>query len=182
MSAGHPSKLARSERGYSLIELLIVVSMTAILMLSLGAAMDAGIRLYSANERRFTSSQGAQTADVLWTKDANTTETASLANSGGCGSSTPLITLTYNDGHVENITWGTQANGSNVDLVRSTCLYVGGVLTTTNRVVLTNIATGTLAAACLPSGSCPGNPTQVTLVVPGGNPGETLTLYGTTQV
>ena len=171
----------RSEGGFSFVELMLVVSMTGVIMLAIGAAIDVGVNINFANQKRFAGAQALQYTATMWIKDVHHSEHVYNNATGECGTSTPLATFTWNDGYLQTATWGYQTVSGDQQLVRSFCHTDATGTTTATTVIAHNVPNSVLAVACVNPTTC-GIPDQVNITIPGANPGEVVTLIATRTV
>lgn len=165
------------EDGFSLVELLMVTTITAVLGLVVGMTISTGLRMNATTQNRFVASQSVGLASVLWLKDAHRTESLEVPGSGCGTATTPLAKFSWTEnGHNQSVSWGTKTVAGSLQLLRSVCATTGSGTTTKERAIVSSLPSSVAAVTCDPT-SCPSNFSFITLTIPGANPGETITLY-----
>ncbi len=116
--------MRRRERGFTLVELTIAVTILGILVVTLATVFTVMARTADQTAQRFTQSRGAKFAGVYWNPDVASSE---LVNPAGvrCGSAgTPLVTFRWVDDRLPQAqvsTWAATTSGSSSSLVRYLC-------------------------------------------------------------
>jgi prepilin-type N-terminal cleavage/methylation domain-containing protein len=138
------------DRGFTLVELIVVVALMGVVALSVGSALFLGIRTASNTYTRFDQSNSALTISRYLTPDISTAEGEVFVNNmsdSTCGVA-PLKVWSRSSAALDSrdtvVTWSL----AGTDLVRRTC--VNGA-STNSRVIASGIesfAPATCAAPC----------------------------------
>jgi prepilin-type N-terminal cleavage/methylation domain-containing protein len=116
--------MRQRERGFTLIELTIAVTILGIMVVTLATVFTVMARTADQTEQRFTQSRGAKFAGIYWNPDVASSE---LVNPAGvrCGTAgTPLVTFRWVDDWLPQTqvsTWASTTGGSSWSLVRYLC-------------------------------------------------------------
>jgi prepilin-type N-terminal cleavage/methylation domain-containing protein len=123
-------KRAAGARGFTMVELLVAVTILGVLSIAIGAAYTVMARSTDGTMTRFTQSRGPRLVGVYWTPDVNSSETVNPTGAV-CGTEgTPLVTFLWGDDRYGNLlaTWSTVTTGSTAKLVRNRCTVTDGVV------------------------------------------------------
>ncbi len=116
--------MRQRERGFTLVELTIAVTILGIVVVTLANVFTVMARTADQTEQRLTQSRGAKFAGIYWNPDVASSE---LVNPAGvrCGAAgTPLVTFRWVDDRLPQpqvSTWATSTSGSSTSLVRYLC-------------------------------------------------------------
>jgi prepilin-type N-terminal cleavage/methylation domain-containing protein len=179
----------RSEQGFSLVELVISMTILGIMSAVLATTFTVMARTTNETQARFTQSRGAKFAGVYWNPDVASSDIVNPAGTR-CGTAgTPLVTFRWVDDRVAQpwvVTWATTANGNSASVVRFLC--AANALASPSRT--TTIAPGIDALATTVTcdtgtGLAPcgtdSRPSRVLLTIETGD-GRTLRVDGTRRV
>jgi prepilin-type N-terminal cleavage/methylation domain-containing protein len=152
------------DRGFTLVELLIVVVLLGVVVGALGAAFGVTARDSVGIRERFGESHDAQIASSYLATDVQSSQviTASVCGAPGL---TPVVNFSY-DGASSIASWYYGASGGETRLRR---LFCDGNGTETSDVVLVHNGGGTPAVACDGSACNPATtprPSLVTITIP----------------
>jgi type II secretory pathway pseudopilin PulG len=155
------ARSARGESGFTLIELILTMSMLTIIVGAIAATVIVGLRDATGVDTRLSESHDAQRASEYFVNDAQSAAGVTLNTNDSCADLTPpLVTFTWADSGVANVaTYEVKAGA----LHRRFCQ--GGAL------VLDQIVAHLISSAtppvptCRPAPSCPGRPDVVQLSV-----------------
>jgi type II secretory pathway pseudopilin PulG len=163
----------RDERGFTIVELLIAITIEAVLVAALGTALITTLKGGTSVDQSLDRSSDARIAAFYIVSDAKNssgpevslaTSTCTDAHPPVTGTATPIVefesTSTSSAGvdtaHVvDYLLVGTS-------LLRRECTGTSTV-STSDRVVASNV--GSVSAACAPVADCSGTPTSITLTV-----------------
>lgn len=146
----------RDESGFTLVELLIAVTVLGIIIVALGAGFSVGLRSLDDTSNRLSGSTDAQQLGVYLLPDVQSASTVVASSTGAgiacTGASNPVLQLT--DGASFNVVYGvrTVTSGSLADathpayfLERYVCTG-GSVQSASTKVVSRTLASATAAA------------------------------------
>lgn len=162
-SSSSPRSSARDEAGFTLVELLIAVTVLGIIIAALGAGFSVGLRTMNDTSNRLSGSNDAQQLGVYLPPDVESASVAVASDTGSgitcTGASNPVLQLT--DGATFNIVYGVRSESGAYQLERYVC--TGGSVQST-KVVARNLAsTSAVAPTRLPaSGTLTGASLTVT--------------------
>ena len=179
----------RREQGFTLVELVIGVSILGIMMVVLTATFTVMARTTNQTQERFVQSRGAKFAGIYWNPDVASSE---LVNPAGvrCGTSgSPLVTFRWVDDRVAQpqvSTWATVSSGRSTSLVRFLCAADALAAPTRTTTIAPNIdGTGTTvtcdAGAGLTTCGNDATPSRVQLTIQTAD-GRTLAVDGAREV
>lgn len=151
---------AKRESGFTLVELLIAVSVLGMIMAALGAAFAVGYRTMNDTSNRLAGSNDAQLLGANLPPDIESASVVTASSSGTgitcTGASNPVLQLT--DGTTFNVVYGVRSTADAYSLERYICtggtvqstIVVARNLASTSAAVPARIpATGTLTGASL---------------------------------
>ncbi len=118
-----PRTRARSMHGFTLIELVIAVTLLGLILVPLAAASTFYITNGQAATGSFADDTSIRSVISLFTTDAQSEETVTAPDPAPCGSSaSALVTFTWtDDGTIFRASWSTQTFGTTMTLVRQRC-------------------------------------------------------------
>jgi prepilin-type N-terminal cleavage/methylation domain-containing protein len=182
------SRTSGRERGFTLVELLVSVTILGIIIGSITATFTVLSRTADSTQSRFTQSRGLKFANGYWVPDVASSESVNpTARCGNAG--TVLVTFKWTDiidpSVVRVATWSKVTSGSDTSLVRSLCTLdaLSSPLTTTIAPQINASATQVACVTAGVSGSCATDsaPSQVNLTLATAD-GRTFQLLGTRKV
>jgi prepilin-type N-terminal cleavage/methylation domain-containing protein len=104
----------RDDEGFTLVEILISMSILAILIAAVGGALIISLRTSDVTNDRFAQSHDVQIASAYVANDVQSASAVDANPASGCsGAFSPLVTFTYSAGGNPKAVycWGTAANG-----------------------------------------------------------------------
>jgi prepilin-type N-terminal cleavage/methylation domain-containing protein len=136
----------RDERGFTLVELLVAITILGIIMGAIGAMIATAFRTSTTVSAQLNGSRGPKVVSRYWVPDVEEADRVE-PGAGGCGSGNPVVTFTSTSfgsnidtpdqpaaaGQTRTITWAEGRRGARDQLTRYTCL--GGTLQDTTIVV-----------------------------------------------
>jgi prepilin-type N-terminal cleavage/methylation domain-containing protein len=150
----------RDERGFTLVELLIAVTVLGVIMTALGAGFSLALGTINGTSNRLASSQDAQLLGVYLLPDIEGASTIVASSTGAgiscTGAQNPVLQLT--DSSTFNVVYGVRNNAGTYQLERYVCTggsvqsttVVGRNLASTTAVTPARLpASGTLTGASL---------------------------------
>ena len=143
----------RRERGFTLVELLVAITILGIISGAIVATATVLSRSTSLASGRLTQSRGPKLVGVDWTRDVNTSEVVDPAGVR-CGTEgTELATFEWNDPTqsadiAQVVTWATVPSGTTTQLVRVRCSSDALTTLTARTVVAPEIAAPPTAVQC----------------------------------
>lgn len=184
-----PRRVARRQHGFTLVELLVTVTVLGVIMGSITATFTVLSRTAESTQSRFTQSRGLKFAAGYWVPDVASSETV---NPGGvlCGSAgAPMVTFKWTDisssAIVRVSTWSKVTSGPDTSVVRSTCLLtaLNSPQTATIAPQVNASATQAQCSTAGVSGACATDsaPGQVNLTLATAD-GRTFQILGTRKV
>jgi prepilin-type N-terminal cleavage/methylation domain-containing protein len=153
------------ERGFTLVELLVAVSVLGIIMVPLCGSLIVGLRTTNDSQQRLTEARGAQLTSNYFTFDvASATNIIPLDPTpcGGAGSAA-VASFDWADDHslTNEVTYVVPTGAT--DMVRMVCQ--GGSLVSKN--LLASGLNGTPTIACTPTAVCDASFQSATITVKG---------------
>lgn len=182
------SRPSRREHGFTLVELLVSVTILGLIIGSITATFTVLSRTAGSTQARFTQSRGLKFADGYWVPDVASSE--SVNPTVRCGSvGTALVTFKWTDivdpSIVRVATWSNATSGSDTNLVRSVCTLaaLNSPSTTTIAPQIDASATQVSCVTAGVGGACATDsaPGQVNLTLATSD-GRTFQLLGTRKV
>lgn len=175
---------ARDEVGFTLVELLIAVSILGVVISAVAAAMVVGLKTTDDTTTRLSESHDTQISTAYFGGDAQSADnvTGNVADSCAGAGSTALVRFNWSDpvntttNLAKTVVYVIVPNGSGRELHRRYCEGTTGTVVS-EVVVAHNLHPSTApTVTCLPS--CPGKPDSVTITVTEAT-AYTYTLTGT---
>jgi prepilin-type N-terminal cleavage/methylation domain-containing protein len=154
----------RDERGFTLPEILVAVTILGIIIVPLAASMVVGIRTTSDAQQRLVEARGEQLTAAYFPSDVASADTIVPNDPSPCGGTGPTVVVSFDwadDVSPTNEVSYVVPSGS-TDLYRKSCQ--GGTLKTTN--LLASGISGTPTVTCSPNADCT-SATSATIAVTG---------------
>ena len=127
---------ARNERGFTLAELLVAITILGIIMAAIGAMITTAFRTTTIVSNRLEASRAPKQVAFYWVPDVEGAEGLTVGV-GRCGVGTPLVTFTWKkhdsvaatdappddsgSGAELSATWSVIVKGTRTQVVRSLC-------------------------------------------------------------
>ena len=174
----------RREQGFTLVELLIAISLTGVIMGPLLTALFIGFRSSSEAAQRLAESHDAQLATIFFSGDVQSSDV--VQPSDICVTSTPLVALRWTEGTASTVVRQasyevrTDPLSGERQLLRHLCTTPGTVRST---VVAHQLAPSTGPSVTCDGGACAASstPDRLALTVTTTS-GYSFTLRGTRRV
>jgi prepilin-type N-terminal cleavage/methylation domain-containing protein len=106
---------SRAEDGLTLIEVVIAVTIMAIIMGPLAAAMVIGFNMVNASSQRLSLSADRQLVDVYLARDASSAQSATIGGTSPCTGAAVVLALQWNTVGVSGTPPTTTATAAEVD-------------------------------------------------------------------
>ena len=140
------------ERGFTLPELLVAVTVLGIIILPLTASIVVGVRTTGDAQQRLIEARGEQLTAAYFPSDVASSDTIVPNDTAPCGGTGPAVVVSFDwaDDHspTNEVSYVVPAGGT--DMYRKSCQ--GGVVQTTN--LLGSGISGTLTISCTPNANC----------------------------
>lgn len=167
---------ARDERGFTLAELLVAVSILGVIMVPLCGSIIVGLRTTSDSQQRLMEARGAQLTANYFPFDVASATKIVPRDPTPCGGTGPAVVASFewaDDRSLTNeVTYAVPAGTT--DMVRMFCQ--GGSLVSKN--LLASGLSGTPTIACAPTAACDATFKSATITVKGTS-GWQYTVTGT---
>jgi prepilin-type N-terminal cleavage/methylation domain-containing protein len=164
------------QRGFTLPELLIAVTVLGIIMVPLTASIVVGLRTTGDAQQRLVESRGEQLTAAYFPTDVASADTIVPNDANPCGGAGPAVVVSFDwaDDHspTNEVSYVVPAGSS--DMYRKACQ--GGVVHSTN--LLASGLSGKPIVTCTPNADCSGTPSGATISVTGQS-GTSYTVTGT---
>jgi|GEM_PF-4249850 prepilin-type N-terminal cleavage/methylation domain len=128
------------ERGFTLVELLVAITILGIIMVAIGAMITTAFRTTTIVSNRLNASRAPKLVSTYWVPDVEGAESVNVG-AGGCGDGgTPLVTFQWTDYSSvvateappvvpltpnASATWAIITRGTRTQVVRRECRGVG---------------------------------------------------------
>lgn len=155
---GTPGRDARGDRGFTLVELLIVITILPLIVGGLAFGLMSIFSLQSGVANRLANTSDLQVASSTFVNDVQSAQQITTAPNNGssqCGAGTQLVGLEWNlqsnGSYLDVVSYVDVKVGTNYALVRQLCDAGFSVTPTTSMVVATNIqppCSSTVTANC----------------------------------
>ena len=124
----------RPERGFTLVELLVAITILGLIMVAIGAMITTAFRTTTIVRNRLEGSRAPKLVSLYWVPDVEGARKVQVGV-GGCGNGTPLVTFTWEKhdpvgstdapvvdaGQAFSATWALTTRGTRTQVVRSVC-------------------------------------------------------------
>lgn len=118
----------RSQRGVSMVELLVVISLTGLIAGALTSAIATGLRTTEATTDRLQETQDAHLTTIAFVRDAQSADAVSLTQTS-CSGLDPLVLLSWtDDGVAKEAAYAVRAVDGRRVLSRWFCQNGGGAV------------------------------------------------------
>lgn len=137
---------SRDEQGFTLVELLVAITILGIIMVAIGAMITTAFRTTTIVSNRLDASRAPKLVATYWVPDVEGAEAANV-DAGGCGSDgTPLVTFEWTKYPSvvatdapplvplepnASATWAIVTRGARTQVVRSECDGINVIRTAT---------------------------------------------------
>jgi prepilin-type N-terminal cleavage/methylation domain-containing protein len=132
----------RAEGGFTLVELLVAITILGIIMGAIGAMIATAFRTSATVSDELSGSRGPKTVSRYWVPDVEQASEV-VPGGGGCGTGTPVVAFTStaftsniaapnqaeDGGQPRTVVWATATRGARRQLVRFDCSANGTATT-----------------------------------------------------
>ncbi len=139
----------RSERGFTLPELLVAITILGIIMGAIGAMITTAFRTSSTVSARLTASRGPKVVSRYWVPDVESATEIALGSATCPSGGQAVVSFSWTEdaapvdlqdqlavpGPTRRVTWSVQQFGARSQLIRSVCAGGSGAPTSTLPVV-----------------------------------------------
>jgi prepilin-type N-terminal cleavage/methylation domain-containing protein len=144
---------SRADDGFTLVELLLAISILGIVVAPIGLAMMTSLSIIGRSEQRFTDSRSSLIAAAYFSNDVASARAIQTDDAAACGGGTAVISLSWAD-----------ASGTTTAPVNNEVSYVMDAATPTNKklvrrycangTVVTNRSNAAVSLGPSPTVSC----------------------------
>lgn len=140
------------ERGFTLPELLVAVTVLGIIIVPLTASIIVGMRTTGSAQQRLIEARGEQLTAAYFPSDVASSDTIVRGDSAPCGGTGPAVVASFDwaDDHSATNEISYVVPAGSTDMYRKSCQ--GGIVQSTN--LLASGVSGTPTVSCSPNADC----------------------------